>query len=440
MNDSTVEERKLQLVDGDVETEQVSSRPVRRAPIKFVSRYVSWFTATLIVIACIITGYLLLRRDSAGKTAEKIPPDMQQASDEIALTPEQQATISVEVVQRTNVQMDVAAPGKVAFNGSRLTPVFSQFGGRLVRLDAEVGALVRAHGRLGMIDTPDIVGMQSDYLQALTTERSARTTLDFARRTRERTERLVAVEAVPQRDLQQARVDESRATDDLQRAEAAVVGTRGRLQSAGMSEADLKRLSPGSPAVNRLVPLVAPITGTVTERKAGLGQVVQAGAGDPLFMIADLSTVWVTADIYEDQLAHVRAGTMVKIMTPAYPNETFAARLDQIAAALDADRHTVAVRCVVPNPGQRLKPGMFARVVLASGGSQTVITAPSSAVIAEGEQRMVFVEESPGSYVKRAVEIGDEINGRLIIRAGLKEGDRVVAHGSLLMSASQVGN
>ncbi len=243
MNDSTVEERKLQLVDGDVEAEHVSSSPVKRAPMKFVSGYVSWFTATLIVIACIITGYLLLRHDSAGKTAEKVPPDMPQATDGIRLTPEQQATISVEVVQRTNVQMDVAAPGKVAFNGSRLTPVFSQFGGRLVRLDAEVGALVRAHGILGMIDTPDIVGMQSDYLQALTTERSARTTLDLARRTRERTERLVSVEAVPQRDLQQARVDESRATDDLQRAEAAVVGTRGRLQSAGMSEADLKLLN-----------------------------------------------------------------------------------------------------------------------------------------------------------------------------------------------------
>jgi cobalt-zinc-cadmium efflux system membrane fusion protein len=365
---------------------------------------------------------------------------MQQTTDEITLTPEQQATIGVEVVQRANVQMDVAAPGKVAFNGNHLTPVFSQFGGRLVRLNAEVGALVRSHGTLGMIDTADIVGMQSDYLQALSTERSARTTLDLARRTRERTERLVAVEAVPQRDLQQARVGESHATDDLQRAEAAVVGTRGRLQSAGMSEADIKRLSPGSPAVNRLVPLVAPIAGTVTERKAGLGQVVQAGSGDPLFMIADLSTVWVTADLYEDQLAHVRAGTMVKIRTPAYPNETFAARLDQIGATLDPDRHTVAVRCVVPNPGQRLKPGMFASVVLASGGSQIVITAPSSAVIAEGEQRMVFVEESPGRYAKRAVEIGDEINGRLIIRAGLKEGDRVVAHGSLLMSASQVGN
>jgi cobalt-zinc-cadmium efflux system membrane fusion protein len=286
-----------------------------------------------------------------------------------------------------------------------------------------------------MIDTADIVGMQSDYLQALSTERSARTTLDLARRCRERTERLVAVEAVPQRDLQQARVDESHATDDLQRAEAAVVGTRGRLQSAGLSEADIKRLSPGSPAVNRLVPLVAPIAGTVTERKAGLGQVVQAGAGDPLFMIADLSTVWVTADVYEDQLAYIHPGTTVKIKTPAYPDETFLARVDQIGSTLDPDKHTVAVRCVVPNAGRRLKPGMFASMILASGTPRIVTTVPLSAVISEGDRRSVFVEEAPGQYKKRAVETGNEVNGLLIIRAGLKEGDRVVVRGGLLMSA-----
>ncbi len=161
---------------------------------------------------------------------------------------------------------------------------------------------------------------------------------------------------------------------------------------------------------------------------------MQAGAGDPLFMIADLSTVWVNADVYEDQLAHIRTGTTVKIKTPAYPNETFAARIDQIGSTLDTDKHTVAVRCVVPNGGRRLKPGMFASMILAAGTPQTVITVPASAVISEGDQRSVFVEESPGRYTKRAVETGNEVNGSLIIRAGLKEGDRVVARGGLLMS------
>jgi RND family efflux transporter MFP subunit len=202
-----------------------------------------------------------------------------------------------------------------------------------------------------------------------------------------------------------------------------------------MSEDDINRLATTSRSVNRIVPLVAPISGTITERKAGLGQVVQPGAGDPLFMIADLSSVWVTADVYEDQLAYIHSGATVKIKTPAYPDETFLARVDQIGSTLDPDKHTVAVRCVVSNAGSRLKPGMFASMILASGTPLTVITVPAPAVISEGDQRAVFVEQAPGQYTKRAVETGNEVNGLLIINAGLKEGDRVVVRGGLLMSA-----
>jgi cobalt-zinc-cadmium efflux system membrane fusion protein len=286
-----------------------------------------------------------------------------------------------------------------------------------------------------MIDTPDIVGMQSDYLQALTTERSARTTLDLATRTRERAVRLAEAEAIPKRDLQQAQADESRAADDLQRAQSAIAAARGRLRSAGMSEDEINRLAATSHSVNRIVALIAPITGTITDRKAGLGQVVQAGSGDPLFMIADLSSVWVNADVYEDQLAHIHAGAQVKIRTPAYPNETFDARVDQIGSTVDSDKHTIAVRCVVTNSRGQLKPGMFAAVVLRAAAIETATTVPSSAVVVEGDRRSVFVEESPGKYVKRLVETGSEVDGSVVIRSGLREGERVVVRGGLLMSA-----
>jgi len=331
----------------------------------------------------------------------------------------------------------ITAPGKVAFNGNKVTPVFSQFSGRIVKLAAEVGTPLRIGQVIGTIDTPDIVSMQGDYLQALSTVRSAQTTLDLAKRTGERTSRLAAAEAVPQRDLQQAVADESRAADDLQRAEAALAAARGRLQSAGIKEAEIARLGSEPRAVNRLVTLVAPIAGTITERKAGAGQVVQAGSGDALFMIADLSTVWVNADVYEDQLANIHMGGPVKITAQAYPGEVFAARVDQIGSTLDPDKHTVAVRCVVPNHKQRLKPGMFATVILGSDVPQDVITVPASAVVVEGEERAIFIEEGPGNYVKRAVETGSEVGGSVIIRAGLKEGERVVVHGGLLLSASK---
>jgi len=345
--------------------------------------------------------------------------------------------VSVEVTQRRTLSTAVTAPGKVAFNSNKVTPVFSQFSGRIVNLAAEVGTSVRVGQVIGTIDTPDIVSMQADYLQGLTAVRSAQTTLDLAKRTRERTNRLADAEAVPQRDLQQAMADESRAGDDLQRAQAAAAAARGRLQSAGMREAAIARLGSESRAVNRLVPLVAPISGTITERKAGVGQVVQAGNGDPLFMIADLSTVWVNADVYEDQLAHIQPGGPVKITAPAYPREDFAARVDQIGSTLDPDKHTVAVRCVVPNLNQRLKPGMFATVILGSDVPQNVIAVPASAVVVKGDERAIFIEEGPGNYVERTVETGSEVGGSVIIRSGLREGEHVVVNGGLLLSAAK---
>jgi len=375
-----------------------------------------WFAIAVVVVVLFISTWFLLSHRSRAVTHDQ-PADSETKSSFATLSPEQRAAIAVEVAQTRTLQGDVAAPGKIVFNGNRVTPVFSQFSGRVVRLMSEIGTTVRSGQAIGMIDTPDIVGMQSDY--------------------RERAARLAEAEAIPKRDLQQAQADESRAADDLQRAQSAIAAARGRLRSAGMSEDEINRLAATSHSVNRIVPLVAPISGTITERKGGLGQIVQPGSGDPLFMIADLSSVWVNADVYEDQLAYIKQGAGVKIRTPAYPTETFDARVDQIGSTLDADKHTVAVRCVVANARGRLKPGMFATVVLRAAATETAITVPASAILVEGDRRSVFVEESPGKYVKRSVETGTEIDGAVVVRTGVKEGERVVVRGSLLISSSQ---
>ena len=410
----------------------------RRTPVSpRTRRAMRWLVPIFVAALAGIAVALYLSSRRASPVTKTPTATAAESSSEITLTPEQRAAVAVEVVQERVVQTDVIVPGKIAFDGNKLTPVLSQFSGRIVRLEATVESTVKAGQVIGTIDSPDIVGVQSDYQQALTAERSARTTFELATRTRERNERLAAAEAIPQRDLQQSQADESHGADDLKRAESAVAAARGRLQSFAMKEADIELLASGAHAVNRLVPIIAPISGTIIERKAGPGQVVQAGAGDPLFLIADLSTVWINADVYEDQLAHIHSGASMRVTTPAYANETFTARVDQIGSTLDPDKHTVAVRCVVGNPGRRLKPGMFANVILASAASTEVLTVPSSAVVSEGDHRLVFVEESPGKYVKREVEAGSEINSTTIIRSGLKEGERVVARGSLLISAGQ---
>jgi membrane fusion protein, heavy metal efflux system len=356
----------------------------------------------------------------------------------IRLSPDQTDSITVEAVQKRMVAGEVKSPGKVVFNANQVSPVLAQFSGRLTRMSAEIGQVVKVGQILGSIETPDIVQPQADYQQALANVRTAQTTILNLTRVRERAERLVKVEAIPARELQQAQVDEKHAREDLERAEQAAASTRSRLQSLHFSDAEIKSLDGGSKALRREVPLTAPISGTVIERKAGIGQIVQPG-GDPLFQIANLSTVWVNAEVYEDQLARLHIGLPATVEAPAYPARRFTARVDQIGSVVDSDKRTVAVRCILPNNEGELKPGMFVSVVLGGVSNLEAITVPATAVVTDGEKRAVFIESGPGSYEKREVTIGDEIDGTIVIKTGLSEGEKVVVKGGLLVAA-EAGN
>lgn len=387
----------------------------------------------LVLLLLAIAWSVLHRRPAARERAtEKV--EVGPAST-VKLAPAQLANVATEIVLRRSMSQEITTPGKVAIR--RMTPVFSQFSGRLVQLRAEIGDRVRAGRVLGVIDSPDIIGLESDYQQAFASLSTARTSFDLARRTRERAERLANVDAIPKRELQQAQADEARAADDLRRAQAALIAARERLRNAGVSEAEIERLESGARAVSRLVPLVAPINGVIIERHVGLGQMVQSNGGDPLFMIADLSSVWVNADIYEDQLAYVRVGSPLKIKAAAYPDRIFNARVDQIGSVVDPEKHTIPLRCVVANPGELLKPGMFVTVILRTATLEDVLTVPNTAIVTEGERHIVFVETSPGEFVRREVQVGEEREGRVIIRSGLREGERVVTNGSLLLDAER---
>ena len=403
------------------------------APTRRVGRIV-WIVAAA-VMTVVATIMLFARSTRNGHHAAGNPSERpSQLSEIVTLAPEQRSSVISASVTQGDVPVHASVPGRIDFNANRVTPVFAQFSGRVVQLDVEVGSSVSEGQTLGMLDSSDVVGIQADYQEALAAVRAARTSHDHAVRTRDRAKRLADVEAIPVRELQEAQVSESRAAEDLRQAATKIAAARGRLQIAGFADEDIDRLERrGALSITRLVPLKAPVAGTITERHVGLGQVVQVG-GDALLKIADLSTVWVTADVYEDQVAAIRPGAEVTIQTPAYPNETFTARVDRIAATLDPDKRTLAVRCIMPNGDGRLKPGMFAAVALHSGTIQRALLVPASAIVATGDRRNVFVEKQPDRYQSRDVEIGDEIAGWVVVRSGLREGERVVTQGSVLLA------
>jgi membrane fusion protein, heavy metal efflux system len=391
-----------------------------------------WPIVTTVVFGIAAMAFAISARNDRAATAAISASSA--AADTVTLEPGQMASVVSTAVAHGDVPVRASVPGRIEFNANRVTPVFAQFSGRVVSLAVEVGSSVREGQPLAMIDSSEAVAVEADFQQALAAARTARISHDQSVLTRDRATRLADVEAIPTRELQEAQTSETRAGEDQRQAEARLAAARNRLQTSGFGDDDIDRLEMrGTPSITRLVPLRAPVAGTITDRHVGLGQLIQPG-GEALLKIADLSTVWMTADVYEDQVADIHPGAQVTIQTPAYPNETFTARVDRLAATLDPDKRTLAVRCVMPNADGRLKPGMFATVALQSRTIQRALLVPSSAIVTSGTRREVFVEQRPSRYQERDVEIGDEISGWVVVKSGLRDGERVVTQGSVLLA------
>jgi len=178
----------------------------------------------------------------------------------------------------------------------------------------------------------------------------------------------------------------------------------------------------------------APIAGTIVDRKIGPGQYVKPDMPDPLFMISDLTTLWVLVDVFESDVAAIHLNMPVEVAVSAYPNRMFPARISFISPTVDPTTRTVRVRCLVPNPNGLLKPDMFATIKIASAGQQDVPIVPASAVVVEGNDSLVFVVDGTGRFRRRNVQVGREVEGGLIVDSGLQPGEVIATRGALLLN------
>jgi len=223
----------------------------------------------------------------------------------------------------------------------------------------------------------------------------------------------------------QARVGHAAA--GVREADAAVRAAR----SAVAESLGLLATLGGRPGAGSRVTVTAPIGGEVHARPVTAGQVVDAGA--TLCVLANSSSVWVEADVYEQDLERVRVGQEVRITADALPLLSLVGTVSHIEHEVHADSRTVRVRAAVPNPGGRLRPNMFVRVVIGAAGSGTAI--PAAAVQHAGADPVVFVVEGDGVYRRRRVRVGPALGARVLILAGLQPGERVVTLGAYQLLA-----
>ncbi len=181
--------------------------------------------------------------------------------------------------------------------------------------------------------------------------------------------------------------------------------------------------------------VTAPIDGVVVDRQVGPGQYIQAGSSIPVFTIADLSSVWLLAQVREVDAARVQRGQVVEVRVLAYPDQVFTATLTSVGAEVDPVTHRISVRATIANPDGRLKPQMFASCSIITSGESTSPAVPAEAVVREGDQARVWVVAQNNTLAARAIRTGRVSDGMVEVLEGLKPGERVVTRGGLFMDS-----
>ncbi|WP_315837948.1 efflux RND transporter periplasmic adaptor subunit [Bradyrhizobium prioriisuperbiae] len=349
------------------------------------------------------------------------------------------AGLSVEPVSERVFRTEHVTEGKIAVDEDRATPIFSPYSGRIVRLLARPGDGVTQGQPLVVIEATDNVQAQNDFITALTGLNKARAQLELARLQDRRAKDLFVGKAIPLKDVQQAQAGLVSAENDMQSSEVALEAVRNRLRILGLSDAAIATFQDKG-RISADTVISAPIAGTVVQRKAGPGQYVSTGASDPVFMIGDLSTVWLTAFVRETEAADIGLGEDMVFSVLAFPNQVFRARIDYVAAAIDPATRRLMVRATVDNAKGILKPEMFASVTIYSGADRRAVAAPKSALIREGDKVRLWVTGADKSIELRQVATG-LTNGDLVeIRDNLAPGETIVTRGSLFIDRAASGS
>lgn len=337
--------------------------------------------------------------------------------------------LSAEEVQRAGVKVETLA--SLAFadsitvtatirpNQDRIARVAPRVEGRIISVSANLGDAVKAGQPLAVLDSLVIGEAQSALQQALSSQRVARS--DF-----KRAESLSAEEIIPQREF-------IRAKSELEKASAGLRAAQDRLRLLGGSA------KAGTAAST--FPLSTPLSGTVIQKTAIVGEL--STPAEPLFTVADLSRVWIEANLTEDALSKVRVGAEATVKVAAYADELFKGRVTYVASLLDKDSRTVPARIEVDNKDGRLKPEMFATATIdTNGAKREALSVPDGAILLLQGQPTIFVAKGE-EFESRAIEPGEKLSGRTVIKSGVAAGEKVVTAGAYALKArllkSQIG-
>lgn len=383
--------------------------------------------ATLIATATLLAACGADKKDDDDKpkaqagAASAVKAESAGDSQSVALTAEEmsQSGIRVEAIQPTTVNAPVTLTGSVSANQDRIAKVVPRLPGRITAVPAMLGADVKAGQALAVVESIELGEARSALLQA----KSEASVSDAALT---RAEKLSAEDIVPRKDYLRAKAD-------ADRAQAALRAAIDKLRMLGVSP------TVADGRADAVYPLTSPLAGTIIEKQAVVGTLADK---DPLFTVADLSNIWVVADVFERDLPRLAKGAMADVTVAAYPTERFSGRLVYLSDTLDQGTRTVKAHIEVPNPHRRLKPGMFASATVATTVAQQALVLPAGAVTLMDGKPTVFVAKG-NTFMPRTIEKGSEIDGKVTVKEGLNAGERIAVQGAYALKSrmlkSQLG-
>jgi len=316
-------------------------------------------------------------------------------------------TPSVQPVSKT-----MRAAARIQADATRMARVGSPVDGRITKLFAMEGQHVRRGEVIADIHSNQLSTAEFAFLKAYSQEQ-------LSKRAVSRAEQLLKADVIGSAEL-------LRRQAELQQATAEVAASRAQLQLLGMKDGAIKALATNN-NISSASQLSATVSGTVLKRNVTIGQIVQPA--ETVFVIADLSSVWLVADIPEEDSGNVRTGKLVHAEVAAFPGVTISGRLSFVSSIVDPATRTVQVRMELPNPQHFYKPDMLATMVLEDTAKKEEVV-PEDAIVHDGDKDYLFVQTGPQKFVLKPVQIGEEFGQQRVITGGVDSKEKIVLEGA----------
>lgn len=360
----------------------------------------------VLLLPALLTGLVACKKEAPPPAVPSSDPSI------VAVAPDIQKMLTVAAIGTGEIADTLRVPARIEVDEQRVARIGAAVTGRLTAIHAEMGKRVHQGEVLATLNSTELSAAQLAYLKAVSQE-------DLQQRAVSRAKLLFESDVISAAELQKRE-------SELMQAQAERQASHDQLHVLGMTDADIRHLSE-SRSVHSISSVISTQEGVVIERKVTPGEVVQPA--DALFTVADLSHVWLVAEIPEQQAALVKLGDTTEAEVPALAEQYTKGKLIFVSDTVRPETRTIAVRMDVENPERTLKPGMLASMLIRGEAQQRVVV-PVTAVVRENNRDHVFVQLDPQHFQLRAVKLGAENAGVVAVLDGLSEGEKVVVDGA----------